>query len=413
MSTKLRYVVGEASISDEPPTKKFRKLSQVQTLVFYVHDFGYRMEQRGESLVSPPLQAHGHTWCLQIFPRGDNQSTIDQEGTDPMVSLFLLHQDRRSIRAQVSFYIDPGLYKFVPMRTFDVKDAVGFSDFELHDYINRLYYKATIIPIQVTIEIDDEFEQVWYPEKIVSESTLNALFFSSDGWDGIFVVAEKEFLVHRFVLRQHCQALDDLLEHCSKDGGDNDNQPVVCLPDIDSNTFDTILRYIYTVEEPLYVKNYLDRASLMLKAANRFGVMKLKLLVESEIVSKMLLASNAVSLMFFADSNTCALLKEAAFRKYVEDAKQVRESKDWPMIKESPDLLDELLEYTTMIMSNNLTNNDKIGEKLVVENLTVGGLRDRLQQVRLEVDGTRRTLVKRLREHLDKKQDAKYETKAD
>jgi hypothetical protein len=106
-------------------------------------------------------------------------------------------------------------------------------------------------------------------------------------------------------------------------------------------------------------------------------------------------------------------LKEAAFRKYVEDAKQVRESKDWPMIKESPDLLDELLEYTTMIVSNKLTNNDKIGEKLVVENLTVGGLRDRLQQVRLEVDGTRRTLVKRLREHLDKKQDAKYETKAD
>jgi hypothetical protein len=76
---------------------------------------------------SSPLQAHNHTWCLQFYPRVDNQSTIDDNDVDSMLSLFLLHKDPKRIRAQVVFQLDieSCVYNVAPMRLINLNDSVG------------------------------------------------------------------------------------------------------------------------------------------------------------------------------------------------------------------------------------------------------------------------------------------------
>jgi hypothetical protein len=71
--------------------------------------------------------------------------------------------------------------------------------------------------------------------------------------------------------------------------------------------------------------------------------------------------------------------------------------------------MSELLEYAT------ITSKQPVKEKhgkLIVENWGVGELLNLLQQVGLEVDGTRMTLVKRVKEHLDEQKDSKDDAEA-
>jgi hypothetical protein len=227
------------------------------------------------------------------------------------------------------------------------------------------------------------------------EPTLKQLFTSSEDSNVTFVVDEKKIHAHKFVLRSRCSLLYDLCKD-SKDGS-------ICLPDVGWDTFNDLLRFVYTVDQPKYEDKDLEHATLLLKAADRFGVTQLKLYVESEIVSKILNAGNAASLMLFADANSCALLKEATFKKYFKDTKKVRKSEDWEKMKKSADLLDELLQFGSFWNQKAANNSENESED--VENVRVGTLRDRLQNAQLDIDGKREMLVKRWKEHLSKLQD--------
>ncbi|KAL3922743.1 MAG: hypothetical protein SGARI_006380 [Bacillariaceae sp.] len=141
------------------------------------------------------------------------------------------------------------------------------------------------------------------------------------------------------------------------------------------------------------MKDDQDNAMAVLTAADRFGITGLKLYVESEIAAKMLKGSNAVSLLFFADAHSCALLKEAAFDMYVKDAKAVMKSDDWTKVKESPDMMEQLLAYTSVTSKAPATDED--GD-IVISNLSVSALRKLLEEIEMEIDGTRETLIKRL-----------------
>jgi hypothetical protein len=140
-----------------------------------------------------------------------------------------------------------------------------------------------------------------------------------------------------------------------------------------------------------------DIAKSILDAANRFGCTDLKLYIESVLVEKFLFPSNTAALLLLSDSYSCALLKEAAMNVYIKDTKTVIESKaDWTKLTESNDLLLELLLYATTghkKYSSVVENGD--GTLDDVDDFDVTSLRERLEKVNLDVDGSRQILVER------------------
>ena len=71
---------------------------------------------------------------------------------------------------------------------------------------------------------------------------------------------------------------------------------------------------------------------------------------------------------------------------FLEGSEGLVRSKDWCKIKESPKLLAELIEYKPRLK-------DSVAEP---SRLDVGTLRQKLQEVDLELDGSREVLVARL-----------------
>lgn len=154
--------------------------------------------------------------------------------------------------------------------------------------------------------------------------------------------------------------------------------------------FETLLQFAYIGKEPEFNDDDDDDsdeeiAKSILITADRFGCTGLKLYMESVMVEKYLVPSNVAAIILLADSHVCALMKEAATNMYVKDSKPVVESKDdWSKLKEPKDLLVELLVYATSSSS---------GPRKYSSVLNDTSLRERLQKVGLDVDGSREYLL--------------------
>jgi len=312
-------LVGRVSVGTPPHT-----VNNVQQLVFDIHDFKNRQELPGQSFCTPSVKAHGHDWCLEIYPRGRDSPQDPQQ----VVAVDLKHENGRGrIQYRVSIYTGKRKVKFQ-------------SQFFPQNVILKELDQYGTLTFVVDVELYRESKTVWYPKKLKAESVLVNLYSTKTAFDGVFQVSGIEFRVHQAILQLRCKHLSDMLEGC---GGN----PVV-IPDIDKRSFEAVLQYVYTVQEPIFdADDDEDFAKAVLVAADRLGVTGLKLFAESEIISEFLNNTNAVRMMFFGDSHSCAFLKEAAFDQYVKYTWVVRQSKDWAMMRESVDLLEELLVHCT------------------------------------------------------------------
>ena len=112
-------------------------------------------------------------------------------------------------------------------------------------------------------------------------------------------------------------------------------------------------------------------------------------------------------MLLLADSHSCALLKEASMNAFVTDPKTAMESHDdWNNIQESTKLLEELFIHATSGRSNTkyssvVTNGD--GTVNDADGLDVTSLRERLQKYHLDVDGSKKMLLKRWKNHCGSK----------
>lgn len=113
----------------------------------------------------------------------------------------------------------------------------------------------------------------------------------------------------------------------------------------------------------------------------------MKLIAEAEIVKAGVDKQNAVELLLFADAHSCALLREAAGEFCVTHREAITESAAWQQLKQSTDLLAELV----VGMPTQFSNSD-------YDTMRVSTLRQKLEDKGLEVDGTRETLVRRLKD---------------
>ena len=160
-------------------------------------------------------------------------------------------------------------------------------------------------------------------------------------------------------------------------------------------------------EQPIYyAMRFLQR---LLIAADRFHMVALKHEIEYKLYDEFLYSFTSAELFVWADSHSCALLKEKAMDRICKKSDFVDDfviSKDgWTMIRESKRLLEELLLYAMYgsdgVRYTKLNDHSSDYKSNEHHYYKVEYLRLRLSELGLEIDGTREMLEERLRPHLD------------
>lgn len=124
--------------------------------------------------------------------------------------------------------------------------------------------------------------------------------------------------------------------------------------------------------------------------ANKFGCVALKIYLEAEMIDKRIIGlHNAVNLLLLGDSHTCALLREAAFDFIIQNRSQLFDTEQWELLSDSKELLQEVLKATCA--EHNMDNNEA----------GVAIIRKKLGKRKLDLDGTKDMISKRLQEAQD------------
>merc|ERR1712087_371253 len=102
----------------------------------------------------------------------------------------------------------------------------------------------------------------------------------------------------------------------------------------------------------------------------------------------------ASDLILYADAKNCPLLKERVVDFFCAHAEEVRGHPSFQKIKESPKILDLLLEA---LLSKRILRSCSPGNKDVEFNtMSVNLLRKKLNENKLDVDGSREMMIQRL-----------------
>jgi len=249
------------------------------------------------------------------------------------------------------------------------------------------FMDGNTLVVDVDVQLMEE-KYLWYPT-IEPASTLARMLGMPETSDVVLDVIDGECQVHRCVLAVQAPALYELVKELPLQGR-------LELKTVQRKTFTTFLEFIYGKETIPNVDNDSDAKSLLV-LADRFGCTNLKLHLESRIAESFLCKENAAELLLFADSYSCALLKELSMDVYAGDPKNVIQSDGWDMIRQSPHILEELLHHVSF---KHMPSDNAHGTK-GIEHLDVSGLRQELQSAGLELEGSKKQLIERLQSTKD------------
>ena len=412
LNEKRKRVVGSVSVGPSPKRLK----EEIQTMIFRIHDFANRVEKRGEVVITPAIRAFNCDWKLRVFPRGCHGSSENDEYVSCYLKRVVGDNDEAvTAYANFSFCCKDKRYCDKFIRVFDnVNPSWGHIDYlKRTDALERYLDEdgTLVIEVDVQIAVDKEKNDVWYPKLDIPNITLTQLYHSSSEdedstSDVAFEVGAKQYHAHKSILSIRAKTIFELVKDYNKnDDDDNDNEKMVPIEDMDGNIFESVLEFVYCVCAPK-IKDEATATKLLL-AADRLDCTDLKLYVESTIVEKFIDVSNAANWLVLSDSHSCPLLKEASMKLCASDASVVMESEGWSQIEESNRLVTELFKFC-MVEPPLVSDSNRTKKDVVVENLDVTSLRERLLEANLDIDGNRQILVERLKEHYSprKKNDA-------
>ena len=154
--------------------------------------------------------------------------------------------------------------------------------------------------------------------------------------------------------------------------------------------FRDLINYAYSGDVPIGYDD-LEAVLSLLKASNRFACTDLKMELEVNGVEKFLDKGNAIKLLLFADSHSCALLTESATKLICRNGAEIMASLDWKLMMESPDVQSILLRH---MFSSSSCSLDRVATSRY-DRADVSSLRKRLTAEGKDVDGTREILVRR------------------
>ncbi|KAL7475612.1 hypothetical protein ACHAW6_001525, partial [Cyclotella cf. meneghiniana] len=184
----------------------------------------------------------------------------------------------------------------------------------------------------------------------------------------------KIFRAHSLILHANAPILSSFLNQRKHDSA-------VAINDTHPDVFHHVLEFVYAeIVPPATVVIKLGQE--LIDAANRYGLVGMKMEVENVLVQECVINSkNVAGYIVFADAMSCPLLKEYAISYFLLHAADVVHSEHSRQLRESGELMAELL---TLMASEN------------IDSKTVTELREELGERGLDIDGSKRALVLRL-----------------
>ncbi|KAL7481095.1 hypothetical protein ACHAW6_007586 [Cyclotella cf. meneghiniana] len=399
----------------------------------HFHSFETLPHEKGDCTDSRPFRMHGLDWYLRIHPGGASSAKGDD-----MVSLYLrcksAAERNEAVYAEFSLSLlrndgQVDCTMSCPCNAFKRKRK-GWPNFILRSRIldrttqllNYDNYGGTLTVLVKVQLFEDRSVECFVPKNNMNVKLLSLLesvndFVESDknGY-GTKSTADVKFFVdgeiicaHSLILKMAAPILADMCD-------DADYDTPIPIIGVRRSIFWLLLRYAYgddipeeawtastsadiIARDPSADTEWASLISLspameLLDAANRYGVVGLKLLAESKVVHTEISIESASDLILYADANDCALLKEKVMDFFVSHAEEIRRTPSFQRIEESAHVMVELMDA---LLSKRLLRSFALGEKdLEYSSMGVNLLRTKLEERGLDVDGSREVLIKRL-----------------
>ena len=203
-----------------------------------------------------------------------------------------------------------------------------------------------------------------------------------------------QYHAHRFILEHASPELAALCES-SPEGG---MESPILINDIKPCVFRHLLWYIYggNISQGYFLAN----AKSLIDAADKYGVVNLKLEAEVWYVhATKLSTNNLIDNLLYADAKNLALLKEAVMDYTVKNKKKVIKKVSFENVPGN--IYKDLLMAVSRVLDESDeddSDNEEEEEGVDYSSMGIGVLRRKLDQKGVDIDGSRDTLIAALKE---------------
>jgi len=363
--------------------------------------FRIQPSQPGDSVTGLGTDSRGDKWHLDLYPggppcshphfvdatMGEDAKEVDHSkiglylskiGTDEDLDATMTITVRDAAGNAYHRYGDNDIVSFIPGNP-----AMGYSNLvkrsEIIDEANKILVRGALL-------VDVELQEVVKPNQYRPSNPFAANMFklveNENGADVSFKFGDVIIPAHKLILKMNAPIL---LDFCDKhDGG-----APIPIENTHLEVFRHILCYVYGGGEPEPSKmRKLGRE--LIDAADRYGMVDLKIAVETALVElRILNVENVVDWILYAEARTCPLLKEYAMSYISGRAKDILADDSSKTLMDSPLLVRELMIVISDEPSSCIDGTSR---------MTVDNLRMNLNCEGLDVDGSKEMLVSRLEE---------------
>jgi hypothetical protein len=323
----------------------------METFCFPVRNFADLQHQRGK-YIQRNAELLGYHWRFLVWVRGNMRSSQ----TSVNVSTLIECTSTLASPIQVCYTVAINEVRkssdifgktFVGNSQTNALNPLthGFSDFIERDMI--LDPANGLLDEDGTLHVTFRLRRVpegatWSPPHPIagtSKSILANLMDNDKHKDISFIVDDGgEFAAHRCILDV---AAPDLMLEISG-ASLTDDGAVIHLSNINAETFANVLSFCYT-SHLATVCSCFDSAKLLLRAADRFGCIELKLFMETSITDNFLNETNAAECLMLAKNLQCARLTEAALWTVTLLPDEVYATDAWAAVQRDSELMGDLL----------------------------------------------------------------------
>ena len=346
----------------------------------------------------------GHEWTVDLYPGGNSQSN------DGYVGLFLSNSSAEAIEVELKFIIkhpkpwytsilrtDRKLNKFSPPTGSPFVRARGYENFaRWSTLLHYLDYGTLIVEVHIRTNKPGCQPAPFVPENPASQNMLKS-FGNEETVDVKFEVGgvvesamdgrdptktpTTTFHGHHYPLQLNAPALADM---CSP----GDDSAPTTINNVEPAIFKHLLYYCYGGK--ISKEDLQSSAKAIIEAADRFGIVNLKLEAEACYVDTVeMTLDNIIEVVTYADSKNLALLKEHCM-DFLSCADKVEVAEKVSF----DDMPSRLMKDLMVAMARSESKSSK-GDEL--STMRVSELRRLAHEKGLNVDGSREMLIASLK----------------
>jgi hypothetical protein len=383
----------------------------------HCHGFGSLSTVRGEGVASPEFMLLGNVWRVRVFPGGSANAV---EGR---VTLYLYNMSNKAIEVDYGFSVNDGIGKQVAYkrsanpRNFEPVGTVNPEGIRLNgcgfiNFATRLSLLSSLVNGTLIIEVHMRLAKptksvppIFIPENPFVKNIQRMIIDENFGDISFAVGGEQKKNSAKKVAKTApvmFHAHRDILSECSTGGilADICRSSVVSsspieITDVSPEVFRHLLHSAYGGK--ISADDMKSQTKDIIDAANRYGVVNLKLEAEACIVRDTVFSlENVMEHLRYADSMNCALLKEAAMDFIVENSAEVMDNISFNDLL-TPTLLRDVFAAFSRGKKNLVSGGGDGDNKSRFNSMRISELRRESHKKGLNVDGSREMLIAALK----------------